>query len=67
MLFSVPLTFEYGCRVNVDADNPHEAIRKALEEYNNPINLMLCEPEYVEDSVRPAYGVETVNDVYPVQ
>lgn len=30
MKWSVPLTFEMGCRVIVEGDNPHEAMRNAV-------------------------------------
>lgn len=67
MKWSVPLTFEMGCRVIVDGDNPHEAMRNAVRDYNDPLTQTLCEPEYINDTVRLSYGVETVNEVYPVQ
>ncbi len=67
MKWSVPLTFEMGCRVVVEGDNMHEAMRNAVRDFNDPMMQMHCDPEYVMDSVHLAYGVETVNEVYPVQ
>lgn len=67
MKWSVPLTFKMGCRVIVEGDNPHEAMRNAVRDYNDPMTQTQCNPEYVMDSVHLAYGAETIMDVYPAQ
>ena len=67
MKWVVPLTFEMGCDVIAEGDNPHEAIRNALAEFSKATTGIPANSEYIEDSVRPSYGPETVNDVRPVQ
>lgn len=66
MKYSVPVTFTAFCRVYVDADNWSDAIEKAMKEYNNHQKLGSCHPVYMSGSVRPAYGVNTVNEVHLV-
>lgn len=66
MKYSVPVTFTAFCRVYVDADNYVDAVKKALEEYDDHQKLGSCYPVYRDGSIQPAYGAETVNEVHLV-